>query len=401
MNETPSSAAPLPIPGTDDIWCVIPVFNNKDTVRQVASDCRTHLRHVVVADDGSTDADVASLFAGTDITVLRHARNLGKGRAILTALEHVRSQGGQFIITLDADGQHRPADIPRFIPLIRENPDGIIIGCRDFSVPNVPRSSRFGRSFSNFWVKLETGISTGDSQSGFRAYPVKHLSRMTWRGSRFEFEIEVLVRAAWAGLPLKQLPVGVDYAPPGRRVSHFHPWRDNLRISWTHAALVGRRLIPWPHRRLVRARPRFIEFLRHPLRFIASLLTEYSTPAGLAASAAVGIFLATLPLVSLHTLVILYVTTRLNLNRMMAVTIQNLCMPPLVPAACIELGHYMRHGRWLTEASMNTLVYELPDRILEWFLGSLILAPLGAAVAAAAVYALAQAIQHRRSRGHG
>ena len=108
-------------------WCVIPVYNNADTIRDVAVKCRALLEHVVVVDDGSTDTDIRAMFADTDITVLSHDANLGKGQAILTALEHVRTHGGAHMITIDGDGQHDPADIEKFIPLIRENPTSIIV----------------------------------------------------------------------------------------------------------------------------------------------------------------------------------------------------------------------------------------------------------------------------------
>ncbi|MDI6774109.1 MAG: glycosyltransferase family 2 protein [Verrucomicrobiota bacterium] len=253
MNPTPELPLVSPLlPGADDIWCVIPVFNNADTVAAVAAGCRRLLRRVLVVDDGSTDASVAGLLAGTDIVVLRHERNLGKGRALLTGLRRVEAEGGRFMITLDADGQHWPADIPAFVSALREDADSIVIGVRDFTAPNVPRSSRFGRAFSNFWVRLETGVSPGDSQSGFRAYPVKHLARLRLRGNRFDFETDVLVKASWAGLALKRAPIGVSYQPPDKRISHFRPGLDNLRIVLRHIALVGRRLIPWPHRKLAR-----------------------------------------------------------------------------------------------------------------------------------------------------
>ena len=112
-----------------------------------------------------------------------------------------------------------------------------------------------------------------------------------------------------------------------------------------------------------------------------------------------GSFLAVLPLFAVHMVVILYVTTRLNLNRAMALAIQNLYMPPFVPMVCIELGFFLRHGHWLTEASRQTLLYELPERVWEWLLGSLVVAPLAAAVAWVVVFLLARLWQ-RKARAH-
>ncbi len=374
----------------DRVWCLVPVYNNGDTVRDVVAACREQLKNVVVVDDGSTDADVGALLGGLDVSLVRHNKNLGKGRAILTGLRHVRERGGASLITVDADGQHNPSDIGKFLPLLREDDTRIIVGCRDMSDDSVPRGSRFGRIFSNLWIRLETGKAIPDTQCGFRAYPVELISRLNLRGDHYDFEVEVLTRAIWSGLVVDSVDIGVWY-PPDRseRVTSFKPFLDNFRISLTHTRLVGRRMIPWPHAKLVK-RKRDISILLHPHQFFMSLLSEHATPSGLAASAAVGVFFGVLPLISLHMLVILYITTRLKLNKVMALGIQNLCMPPFVPLACIELGHFMRNRRWLTEASMDTLVYQAGDRLLEWFLGSLLLAPVLAGVAALIVYNLAR-----------
>lgn len=232
-------------------WCAIPVYNNGSTVVDVALASRRELAHVLVVDDGSTDTDVAARLRDSDITVVRHAANRGKGAAILTALAHVRARGGRHMITLDADGQHDPRDIGLFLPVLERAPDAIVLGARNMDAPNVPGSSRFGMRFSDAWIRLETGVRVRDSQSGFRAYPVELLSRLNLRGRRYDFEVEVLTRAAWAGIPIESVPVSVTYAAKGKRVSHFRPFLDNMRITHRHVLLVCRRLLPWPHRRLL------------------------------------------------------------------------------------------------------------------------------------------------------
>ncbi|MFA5087660.1 MAG: DUF2062 domain-containing protein [Candidatus Omnitrophota bacterium] len=379
------------------IWVVIPVFNNQKTVFAVASRCRKLLEHVLVVDDGSTDTDVEKLFAGTDIAVIRHAKNLGKGMALRTALEHLQRNKAEFMMTIDADGQHDPDDIERFIPLLAEDDGAIIVGSRDFRCANIPQRSRFGRAFSNFWLQLETGQTLNDSQSGFRAYPVGYLSRMKLDGRHYDFEIEVLTRGAWSGLKLRQVPVKVFYPPEALRVSSFRPVRDNLRITLMHLRLIGRRLLPLSYPRLIKPPETKgdCDMILHPVKLLKSLLRENATPLGLAVSAGVGIFLGVLPLLSVHILTTIYVTSRLHLNKVMAVAIQNLCMPPLVPAACIELGHFMLYKRWLTEISFTTIFKEIPQRVYEWFLGSLILAPVLAVIIGAAVFFFAARIEKR------
>ena len=380
----------------ENIWCVIAVFNNKDTVKDIAEGCRMYLQNILVVDDGSTDTDIAALFSGTDIKVIKHKTNMGKGRAIRTALDFIKKKGARFMITIDADGQHYPEDIKQFIPLLKD--DTIFIGCRTFDgKKNIPVSSRFGRKFANFWLRIETGVAISDCQSGFRAYPVPYLSQIAFQGSHYDFETEVLTKAAWAGLKLKPVAVEVWYPEPDARVSGFKPFLDNFRISLMHAKLVGRRLAPFPYKKLIKKKVKRIDpgLLLHPLELLKTLLKENATPGGLAVSAAVGIILATLPLLFVHTLVILYVTTSLHLNKIMALSIQNLCMPPLIPMVCVELGYYLRYGAWLTDFSLKIIFGQLPERLFEWFLGSLIIGPLLAFIVGMSVFFSSRALQRR------
>ena len=381
---------------TDLIWCVIPVYNNGGTVRDVAVACRKHVVNVLVVDDGSTDTDVTALFAGTDIQVLSHEVNRGKGAALRSALKYVQTHGGTWMITVDADGQHNPDDIPLFFLMFGKYPASILVGARDFSGPNISGGSRFGRKFSNFWIRLECGVSISDSQSGFRAYPVRLLSQMKLHDSRYDFEVEVLTKAVWHGLSIQDIPIRVFYPPKEERISHFNQWEDNLRLTLRHSLLVGRRLLPWPHRKLVQPdATNWRTLLRHPRKFLAMLLKENSSPAELAAAAGVGILLATLPLIACHTVAILYVTTRLNLNRLLAVNIQHLCVPPLVPLACIELGFFLRSGTWIGRDELRTFAADLPRYFLDWLIGSIVLAPVLAVIAGLAVFYIATAVRRK------
>jgi glycosyltransferase involved in cell wall biosynthesis len=385
---------------SESIWCVIPVYNNRETVREVALACRHRLEHVIVVDDGSTDVDVASLFEGSDVIVLKHETNQGKGKAILSALKYVIAKSGRFMITLDGDGQHDPKDLEKFIPLLREDETVLVVGCRNFAYSHIPSGSRFGRAFANFWLHVETGVSVDDCQSGFRAYPVRYLNALKLTGAHYDFETEVLAKALWAGLTVKTVAIDVWYPKEGKRVSHFKPFLDNFRISCMHTYLVARSLLPLPHRKLVQDPSKRFSFdvLRHPVALIKMLLKENTTPEGLAAAAGVGVLLATLPLLFVHTIVILYVTARLHLNKIMAVSIQSLCMPPFVPVACIELGHYMKYGRWLTEVSMEAVFGQIPGRLADWLLGSLIIGPVLAVVVGVCVFFVARAVQEKKSR---
>ena len=379
------------------IWCVIPVYNNAGTVMETVSRVRDFGIGVLVVDDGSTDADLCVLLSSMeDVVVIRHARNRGKGEALKTALDYLSRQEASHMITMDADGQHNPEDIPAFMDAVRNDPDAVWVGTREFEKSAAPGSSRFGRRFSNMWFKIETGRDCPDTQSGFRAYPVQLIRQLKLSGRHYEFEMEILVKAAWAGLEIKSLDVSVYYPDPSERVSHFKPFTDNCRISLMHAGLVGRRLLPIPHKRLFKREKNYsIELLRRPGAFFKMLLKENASPWGLAVSAAVGTILAVLPIIGLHTLAIVYVTARLHLNKIMALSIQILYSPPFVPFVCIEVGHYLREGAFLTDFTLSSISGNLYGFFTDWLVGSLVMAPFYAIVAFFGVYYIASGIQRK------
>lgn len=365
---------------------VIPVFNHAKTLRGVAERALKFQDTVMVVDDGSTDGGIDTL-EGLDIHVLQHPVNRGKGAAILTAAKASRRLGTTHIVTLDADGQHDPADFRLFVPLATRFPDAIIVGKRNFEAINVPGITRFGRHFSNFWLRIQTGQSIGDSQSGFRAYPLKVLERLKLHESGFAFEVEVLVKAAWAGVELREVDISVHYPPPHERISHFNFLTDNVRLTLLNTKLTLRSFAPIPHPQILdRNDDRRKISIRHPIQSIKILLAKDLLPGQLAAAGSLGMFLGTLPLIGLHTVIILFAAGFLRLNKVVALCTSQLCMPPLVPAFCIEIGFFMRHGRFLTEISLQTIGYQGLERLFEWVLGSIILAPLLAAGMWATLY---------------
>jgi len=224
-------------PASGDLFLVIPVHNNADTIRQVVGESLHHVPDVIVVDDGSTDADIGALLSDLPVSVLRHPRNRGKGEALRSALSFLRDRGARTMITLDGDGQHDPADLPAIIAPAKLHPRDIIIGVRH--MPHAPASSHVGRAFSDWWVRLETGLAITDTQSGFRAYPVGPVARLRLAASRYDFETELIVKAAWAGVGFHHVPITVEYSPQTRLTSGFRPLRDTLRFIRRHSLLVG------------------------------------------------------------------------------------------------------------------------------------------------------------------
>ncbi len=364
------------------IAIVIPLYNHAQTLEKVVAESLGFTRHLIVVDDGSRD-NVDKILARLNpaVHIIRHPRNLGKGAAILSGAEKARKLGASHIITIDADGQHYSADISGFIAAVRKNPEAIIVGCRNFTATYVPKSSAFGRRFSNFWFRVQTGQKVGDSQSGFRAYPLTLLKAMKWREKRYAFENEVLVRAAWAGVKIYEIDIGVYYPAKPEHISHFHRLWDNLRLSFLNTRLTIRSMLPWPHNQLddQGLPPAQPVSILHPIRSLRLLLQENASPKRLAIAVALGVMVGALPLLGMRAMIILMITGYFRLNKIVALAAGNICMPPFVPALCIEVGYFIRHGSWLTEISFRTLGYQALDRFWEWGLGSLIVGPLLAA----------------------
>ncbi|MCP4450378.1 MAG: DUF2062 domain-containing protein [Planctomycetes bacterium] len=386
----------------ESVFVVIPVYNHPEQFREIVERCLAAHPHVLVVDDGS-DQPVSPILEDIPVQVLRHKENLGKGKALRTAAAYVQEQGGTHMITVDADAQHYPEDIGQFLEEIRLHPEALILGVRDFAGAEVPYLSRFGRSFGNFWVRVQTGVPVKDIQSGFRAYPVFLFEQLKCLGQRYDLEVEIVVRTLWAGVSVTHVPVRVYYPPKKQRISHYHKLRDNLRLSLLNTHLTIRAFVPWPHCQAGCDNNQTKVTVWHPVRSIRLLLTERATPRELAWAVALGIFLGALPLIACHTLFILIAAAFLRLNRVTAVAASQLCMPPVVPALCIEMGYYMRFGRFLTLKGLHTLhdvtFLELGhmgiQRLWEWLLGSMVVGVALALLLGFLTYVVALAVDRR------
>jgi glycosyltransferase involved in cell wall biosynthesis len=319
---------------------------------------------------------------------LRFPENRGKGTAILAAADYASKNRYDAILTIDADGQHDPREAEK---LVAEAGKGkwpaIIIGARQMVQDTVPDSSRFGRRFSNFWVRLETGRDLSDTQSGMRLYPVREMLQLSLKRKRYDFEIEVLVKGIWAGLDVRSVDVSVHYPAAGERISHFDKIVDNWRLTRIHGWLVLRRLLPLPDRRLVKKEIESEEkFSARPWQVLKKICRENSSPFWLAVAVWVGIFLGALPLIACHTVVIIYVAHRYHLNKIAAVAASQFCMPPLIPALCIETGYYFRKGHFLFDLSHEKWLFEIHHRIWDWLLGSLVVGPVFGMIGAVVIY---------------
>jgi glycosyltransferase involved in cell wall biosynthesis len=222
---------------------LIPVYNHAGGVVSVIERALALDLPVWVVDDGSTDGSAVLLARFRGVTVLRYEENRGKGEAILTGFSAMAGKA-DWAVTLDADGQHDPMDVPVLIRAIPAGKRPIVIGRREGMIgEDVPWTSRFGRQFSNFWVRAAGGPVLSDTQSGMRVYPLPEAARLDVRARRFQFEVEILVRARWAGIPVVEAPVRVFYTPGMKRISHFRPFVDFCRNSETFSRLIFLRIL--------------------------------------------------------------------------------------------------------------------------------------------------------------
>jgi glycosyltransferase involved in cell wall biosynthesis len=221
---------------------VVPVFNEAATVAGVVRGLRAACPgvRVLVSDDGSTDG-TAGQAAAAGAEVIRSPRRAGKAAALRAGFAAAMAGGAEVVATLDGDGQHDPADLPRLLAAVRAAPDGLVIGDRLAAGGDpIPALRLAAIRAADRAVRWLTRAPVRDSQCGLRCYPVTLLRRLPLCERGFVLETEALVGAARLGHPLVSVPVRAIY-PPGR-ASRFRALGDGTRIGWYLARAAGREL---------------------------------------------------------------------------------------------------------------------------------------------------------------
>lgn len=222
---------------------IIPVYNHEHAVADVINKALCLNCPVFVVNDGSTDSTADRIRNLEGIRTLHHNENRGKGAAILTGFAQA-AKVADWAITIDADGQHDPQDALKLILAIPDKARPIVVGRREgMAGTHVPWTSRFGRKFSNFWVFLSGGPRITDSQSGFRIYPLPEAMGLNATARRYQFEVEILVKAGWRNIPVIEAPIRVSYAPGKERISHFRPFIDFVRNTNVFTRLIFQRIV--------------------------------------------------------------------------------------------------------------------------------------------------------------
>ena len=222
---------------------LIPTYDNPDTIGPVVSRIRDWLPDVIVVDDGSAERGrraVEALASIAGVRVHRREKNGGKGAAVKDGFRIARELNFTHVLQVDADGQHRLEDIPRFLDMAGSRPDALILGAPIFD-GSAPRMRVLGRRLTRFWTIVETygRRVIEDPMCGFRVYPVDAAIRSNANGNAMDFDPEIAVRMVWDRIPVVNLPTRIRYASKQEGgVSHFRPFRDDALISWMHTRLV-------------------------------------------------------------------------------------------------------------------------------------------------------------------
>ncbi len=370
---------------------VAPTYNNARTLDDVVAGVAAVGLPLFIVNDGSTDETamiLARIVASSNLTVLTHPHNRGKAAALQTGFAVATAAGYTHVLTIDTDGQHDPAEMPRLLDRARQAPEALVLGLRDEGVPGYPKKSRLGRRVSNLFIRMESGLRVEDSQCGIRVYPLGLVQAVCCGAGRYGFESEIVTRAGWAGGPVVEVPVACRYLPAGDRVSHLRPWRDTFRAIGMHFKLLVRALLPWPphpqwpgrasssetsKRGLFR---RLINWL-NPADAWRQMRRDRVSREAFAAGLAVGAFIGNLPTYGLHAVLGLYAARRLHLHPFAVVVGTQISTPPFGPllnAGAIAVGHLLLHGGLPNRASYDVrgagFVEVFRRAMLEWAIGS-------------------------------
>jgi glycosyltransferase involved in cell wall biosynthesis len=207
---------------------------------------------MIVVDDASPDEAFNALQTllrehGPGTTLVRHQENQGKGGSVKTGLRTALAEGFTHAVQVDADGQHEIADLPALLEVASAHPLSMVCGAPVFD-DSISSLRKHARKITHYLCRFET-LSTRivDSMCGFRIYPLERIVTIldgSRTASRMGFDPEILVRACWAGIELRYVPVRVSYPQSGR--SHYHYFRDNLEITWMHIRLIFGLLLRLP-----------------------------------------------------------------------------------------------------------------------------------------------------------
>ncbi len=361
--------------------CVlVPTYNNDKTLSRVLQGILDLTANIIVINDGATDNTAKILKNFPQVQQVHLPQNKGKGNALKIGFKKALALNYSYAITIDSDGQHFPEDIVVFLDaLAEENTKNVLyIGARNMEQSDVPGKSSFGNKFSNFWFWFETGNWLTDTQCGYRLYPLREIEKLNLITPKFEFEIEVIVKAAWNGTLVKNVPVKILYDEE-ERVTHFRTVPDFTRISILNTSFVLVAIF------YIKPRDFYRRLKKKGVKkfLLEDVLGSTDTPSKKAFSIALGVFIGLSPFWGLHTLLVILLAFIFKLNKPIAFAFSNVSLPPFIP---FIIFFSLQIGGWILGEPLSlsldsiTTDFDFLTNLKTYILGSLVLAVLGAFV---------------------
>ncbi len=347
---------------------IIPTYNNEQSLAEVIEDVKKYTSNVIVVNDGSTDSTSQILLDLDGVDIINYPNNKGKGYAIRQGFKKALDLGFHYAITIDSDGQHYARDLSVFINYLKENSNCLLIGSRFMEGKDQPKASEFANKFSNFWFQVETGIKLSDTQSGYRLYPIKAMEKKKWFCNKYEFETEVIVRAAWQGLKVNCVPIDVFYPRQEERVTHFRPFKDFFRISVLNTILVTLAFL------FYRPKMIFREFKGKSIKEIYHTYVRNSneTIGRMAAAIGFGVFMGVLPVWGYQLLIGFLFAHWFKLNKALFFIAANISIPPMIPfilyLSYVTGSFLMGQGSWTVNTDLN--IQSISTDIKQYLIGA-------------------------------
>lgn len=377
---------------------IVPTYNNHKTLARIIDGVLIYSvkDDVIVVNDGSTDAtaEILEKYEGK-IIVISNGKNTGKGYSLRKGFKEAINRGFENAITIDSDGQHFPEDIPNFIRTAATNKDALIMGSRNMNQAGVPGKSSFGNKFSNFWFKVETGISLPDTQTGFRLYPLNPLQQIKLHTKKFETEIEIIVKLAWNNVKIIPIDIVVLY-DPNERVSHFRPFQDFTRISILNTFLVIMALFYYgPKKHLLKVYHTGI------FSIIKQEATKYDeSNLSKATSIGFGVFMGIVPIWGLQLLIGIPLAILFRLNKVLFFAAANISIPPMIPIIIYLsyfAGSFFVTNKVQLERSANITIEMIHLNIIQYAVGAMVLATIAGIAFFLFFYFLLAAFRNRKT----
>lgn len=373
---------------------VIPTFNNEQTITSVIDAVLPFCETIIVVNDGSTDNSSEILSLRSDITLLNQNENSGKGAALRRGFSFAVDNGFSHVITIDADGEHNPEEIPRFLEKMSEEPETLWVGARPIHSGEKNRMRYIHRFIGNSGIRIFAGFTLSDCFSGFRLYPLSPTS-LACKSNRIDYEQEVLLESAWSGVELKEFDLEMVVLPDELKGAHYHPLKDVLRILRVHIkAMVTRFLNPFSSLKVEGNTTR-----QKVKNLVKQELLNHTTPLKAAIAFSLGVFMGIFPVHGFQVVTLMFLATKFRLNRPIAYLGVNVSAPPFIPfliLGAIKLGDVFLPGVIDTSEIDDSMIKKGGVGFAAFLLGSAMLAPIGAVIAFIISYPIFSVMNIRR-----